>query len=100
MSTPQDLDTKSATATPVAPANTTFTPQKWDTVKEPGSYVCNETGRLLRVPAAAIKDRHHPVVEFLGPKGPVPVTRLSSDPQLGIAELRKLSERAKVEVQF
>ena len=60
--------------------------QAWDTVHEAGSYVCNETGRLLRVPASALGANHKPTTEFDEPQPNV--TRLSSDPKSPIAELR------------
>lgn len=77
-----------------------FTAQDWNTVKEPGCYVCNDTGRLLRVPTEAVKNQQHPIVEYFGPKGPSPVTRLSEDPQLAIPALRTLAGTAKIKPQF
>lgn len=77
-----------------------FTAQKWDTVKEPGCYVCNDTGRLLRLPAEAVKNQGHPIVEYLGPKGPSAVTRLTGDPRLALPELRTLAGTAKIKPQF
>ncbi|MDF1700782.1 MAG: hypothetical protein P1V36_06455 [Planctomycetota bacterium] len=78
----------------------TFNAQGWNTVKEPGSYVCNDTGRLLRVPTEAVKNQAHPIIEYFGPKGPSAVTRLSEDPRLAIPALRTLAGTAKIKPQF
>ena len=78
----------------------TFAAQDWNTVKDPGCYICNDTGRLLRVPEEAVRNQSHPIVEYFGPKGPSPVTRLSNDPRLAVPDLRTLAGTAKIKAQF
>ena len=72
----------------------------WNNVNQPGCYVCNVTGRLLRVPVSGLKEGNTPVIEFLGPQGPSRVTRISDDPCLPLADLRLKSTAASGAPQF
>jgi hypothetical protein len=72
----------------------------WNTVNQPGAYVCNDTGRLLRVHANGVKEGTCPIVEFIGPNGSPMVTRLSENPGLPIAELRTICAGTTVKAQF
>lgn len=85
--------------TPQAPG-AAFKTQKWNSVQEPGCYVCNETGQLLRVPSGAEGSKQNPKIEILGSEGSVAVTRLSADARLGIPELRTLAKSASVTAKF
>jgi hypothetical protein len=92
--------TASVPASAAPPAGIPTTTRTWDTVNQPGSYVCNDTGRLLRVPAAALKDGNKPIIDFFGPQGPAKVTRISDNPSLPISDLRVLSTNAQIKPQF
>ena len=74
--------------------------QPWNTVNQAGSYVCNETGRLLRVPASALGPDKKPTIEFSGPHGSPNVTRLSTDPKSPIGELRTTCGSTDIKPQF
>lgn len=73
----------------------------WNRVNEPGCYVCNDTGRLIRAPASAFdRETHSPIVELSGPEGPTMVTRISTDARQPVEELRKLASNARINPQF
>ena len=92
--------TAPAPASAAPPTGVTTGAKTWNNVNQPGSYVCNDTGLLLRVPAAGIKDGTSPIIDFFGPQGPVNVTRLSENPGLPIADLRTLATTAQIKPQF
>lgn len=92
--------TASVPATAAPPAGVPIAVKTWNEVNQPGSYVCNDTGRLLRVPVTGLKDGKTPIIEFHGPQGPSKVTRLSDNPLLPIADLRTLSTTAQIKPQF
>ncbi|HEU4396059.1 MAG TPA: hypothetical protein VFS92_10875 [Planctomycetota bacterium] len=89
-----------AKAPAAPPVGASVASQLWNSVNQPGSYVCNDTGRLLRVPASGLKDGITPLIEFVGPQGPSKVTRLSPDPLLPIADLRTMATAASIKPQF
>ena len=92
--------TAAVPASAAAPTGAPIATKTWNNVNQPGSYVCNDTGLLLRVPATGLKDGVAPVIDFLGPQGPVKVTRISDNPSLPIADLRTLSISAQIKPQF
>ena|SRR5688572_20119429 len=99
--TPAGAPRTTAAEPPTAPPiGSSLASQPWSSVNQPGSYVCNDSGLLLRVPASALRDGKTPVIEFLGPQGPPTVTRLSPDPLLPIADLRTMATTASITPRF
>ena len=82
---------------PSQPAGVTI---PWNFVKEPGAYVCNETGRLFRVPPAALLEGHSPIISIAGPGGEDYVTYLSSNPYTPIDKLRQVCADMNISPQF
>ena len=68
-------------------------------VHEPGTYVCNWSGHLLRMPADAINPRVTPVMCILG-KEALYLTKISDQPFLPITKARVLASECDVAVNF
>jgi hypothetical protein len=69
----------------------------FDSIRDPGSYVCNWNGHLLRVPRQAL--RPNSVMNLVGPE-PLFVTKLSDDPDLSLLSARRVAERLHVSANF
>jgi hypothetical protein len=71
----------------------------FEEVTEPGTYLSNWTGHLLRIPPEALKPGHSPVIEILG-REPMIVTKLSEDPFLPVGKARLIAADFDCEVNF
>ena len=71
----------------------------WERVSEPGAYLSNWTGHLIRVPELGLKAGFSPVIEILG-KEPMIVTKLSDDPYLPISKARMIAADLDLSVNF
>ena len=56
-------------------------------LNEPGTYFCNWSGHLIRVPQDAVRQGRSPVIEILGNE-PLYVTQLSDDPFIPVTKAR------------
>jgi hypothetical protein len=97
-SSPSAISSPSASSSPKGAQQ--FTTQTWDKVNTPGAYVCNETGRLLRVPTSALDAHKKPMIDLAGPHGSPKVTRLSADSKSPIADLRTACSSTEIKAQF
>lgn len=68
-------------------------------VNEPGCYVCEWSGHLLRVPGDGIKPGRSPVLSITGPE-PLFVTKLSNDPYIAVTKARLIAADLDVAVNF
>lgn len=68
-------------------------------MNEPGCYISNWAGHLLRVPEDAVKPGRSPVIEILGTES-LFVTKVSNDPFLPITKARLLAADCDVTVNF
>jgi len=70
-----------------------------DTLKEPGTYVCNWSGHLLRVPEA---DRGASRFSAASARraGTWTVTRISTDPRISCYEAKSLANRLGLATSF
>ncbi len=68
-------------------------------LNEPGAYVCNWSGHLLRAPADAIKPGCSPALSMTATE-PLFLTKLSSDPYVPISKARILAANSDVAVNF
>lgn len=68
-------------------------------LSEPGCYVSNWTGHLVRVPEDALKPGRSPVLEILG-KEPMIVTKISDDPFITITKARMIAADLDLTVNF
>jgi hypothetical protein len=68
-------------------------------IATPGTYVCNWSGHLLRVSAAAVAAHGEPAMNIIGTE-PLMVTKLSDDPTLPLGAAKRLAQRYQLHTQF
>ncbi len=71
----------------------------FDQIDNPGTYVCNWSGHLLRVPEDGTKAGRSPVLEIRG-KEQLHVTKLSSDPFVALTKARMIASDLDLPVNF
>jgi len=71
----------------------------FDVIHEPGAYVCNWSGHLLRVRADALERAHDVPVNLVG-REPLLVTKISSNPQIAVNQARSIASQLSVAVNF
>ncbi len=71
----------------------------FDSINEPGAYVCNWSGHLLRVPQDGIAPGRSPMLNLIGTE-PLFVTKISTDPYVPITKARLLASNWDVQVNF
>lgn len=69
-----------------------------DSIHDPGSYVCNWNGFLLRVPTGRLGPRGQQV-NLVGHE-PLFVTKISDDPTLPLPRARELAADHKLKIGF
>ena len=72
---------------------------RFENIEEPGTYVSNWTGHLVRVPEDALKSGRSPLIEIRG-KEAMFVTKLSDDPYLTLSKARMLAADLDLDVNF
>lgn len=68
-------------------------------INEPGAYLSNWSGHLIRVPEDAVKPGRSPVIDIRG-KEEMTVTRISSDPYVTLTKARLTAADLDLEVNF
>ena len=68
-------------------------------ISDPGCYVCNWSGHLLRIPEDAVKPGRSPVVSMRGLET-LFVTKVCSDPYIPLTKARLLAANCDVAVSF
>ena len=68
-------------------------------LNEPGTYLSNWSGHLIRVPDDAVRQGRSPVIEILGTE-PLYVTKLSDDPFIPVTKARMLAADLDHAVNF
>jgi hypothetical protein len=71
----------------------------FESINEPGTYLSNWTGHLIRIPEDGFKPGRSPLIEIRG-KEPFFVTKLSDDPYLTITKARMLAADLDLQVNF
>lgn len=71
----------------------------FEAINEPGCYVCNWSGHLIRVPEDAVKPGRSPLLSIKGTET-LFVTRLSGDPYLPVSKARMLAADCDAVVNF
>jgi hypothetical protein len=71
----------------------------FDEVNQPGTYLSNWTGHLIRLPEDGVKIGRSPVMEILGQE-PMLVTKLSDDPFITKTKARMLAADLDLPVNF
>lgn len=71
----------------------------FDTIRTPGSYVCNWNGFLLRVPPDAMGPDGGRALNIVGAE-PLFVTKISDDPDLPLPRARAFATQHRLRVNF
>ncbi len=71
----------------------------FDQVNEPGCYICNWSGHLLRVPPDGVKLGRSPLLSIIGCE-PVFVTKISDNPFIPLTKARLIAADWEMSVNF
>ncbi len=71
----------------------------FDSIAEPGTYICNWTGHLLRVPEESLAPGSSPTMSIIGPE-PLFVTRISDNAYIPVTQARLLASTLDMAVNF
>jgi hypothetical protein len=71
----------------------------FEAIQEPGCYICNWSGHLLRVPDDAVAQGRSPLMMIRG-KEPLFVTKISDDPFVQVSKARIRAADKDVCVNF
>lgn len=71
----------------------------FEAINDPGCYVCNWSGHLLRVPEDSIKPGRSPLMTIKGTET-LFVTKIAGDPFISLSKARQLAADCDVPVNF
>ncbi len=71
----------------------------FDHINEPGCYICNWSGHLLRIPEDAIAPGRSPLINMVG-KDRLFVTKISDNPFIPVTKARLLAADWDISVNF
>jgi hypothetical protein len=71
----------------------------FESIQEPGCYICNWSGHLLRVPEDGIAAGRSPLVNIIGTE-PLYVTKLSENPFVNITKAKMIASNLDCCVNF
>lgn len=71
----------------------------FDAINEPGAYICNWSGHLLRVPEDGVIPGRSPAINLVGPQ-PLTVTKISDNPYLTVTKAKLLASNFDINVNF
>lgn len=71
----------------------------FDEIGGPGTYVCNWSGHLLRVPGDGLGAARRPPINLVGTE-PLLVTKISENPYLAVNRARTLAQTLDVWANF
>ncbi len=71
----------------------------FDQINEPGTYLCNWSGHLLRVPEDGVKPGRSPLLNIVGHE-PLFTTKLAQDPYITLSKARTIAANLDLPVGF
>ena len=71
----------------------------FDQINEPGAYICQWNGHLLRVPPDGVTFGRSPMINLVGP-GPLYVTKINDNPYISLTKARTLAANYDLHVNF
>ncbi len=71
----------------------------WDGICESGTYVCNWSGHLLRIPEDGVVSGRSPVLNIVGHE-PLYVTKISNDPYIPLTKARLMASNFDLCINF
>ena len=75
------------------------TTMPFESIQEPGCYICNWTGHLLRVPEDGVAPGRSPLLNIIGTV-PLVVTKISENPYLTLTKAKMIAANIDVNVNF
>lgn len=97
MSNPIKSNTQCATQSSFATQCGTSFP--FDSIQEPGAYICTWSGHLLRVPDDGVTPGRSPMINIVGTE-PLFVTKISENPFVTVTKARLLASNYDLPVNF
>ena len=76
-----------------------WTKVPFDAINEPGCYICDWSGHLLRVPQDGVAPGRSPLISLVG-HDPLYVTKISSNPFIPVTKARMLAADYDINVNF
>ena len=76
-----------------------WTKVPFEAINEPGCYVCNWSGHLLRVPEDGVAPGRSPLINVIGPE-PLYVTKISDNPYIPLTKARMVASNYDINVNF
>ncbi len=80
-------------------ATATGTRLKFECIQEPGCYICNWSGHLLRVPEDGVAPGRSPLVNMVGCE-PLYVTKIANNPFITLTKARMVASNFDISVNF
>ena len=71
----------------------------FDGINDPGCYICNWSGHLMRVPPDGVAPGRSPLLNMIG-REPLFVTKVSDDPYIPVTKARLLAANYDIPVNF
>ena len=71
----------------------------FENINEPGCYICNWSGHLLRVPDDGVAPGRSPLINIIG-NDPLFVTKISDNPYLTITKAKMVASNLDCAVSF
>ena len=71
----------------------------FDSINEPGCYVCNWSGHLLRVPEDGVAPGRSPLINIVG-HDPLYVTKISDNPFITLTKAKMVASNLDINVNF
>ncbi len=93
MTTTMQCNTNTQNCTPVG-AQLPF-----ESINEPGCYVCNWSGHLVRVPEDGVAPGRSPLINVIGPET-LFVTKISDNPFITLTKAKMIASNLDINVNF
>ena len=71
----------------------------FSSINEPGCYICNWSGHLLRIPEDGVAPGRSPLINLIG-TNPLFVTKLSDNPFITVTKARTIASNLDCAVNF
>lgn len=96
MNNTKNSSQQSTTGNGTAFAGTTI---PFESIQEPGAYICNWSGHLVRIPEDGVTPGRSPMINIVG-SDPLFVTKISDNPWVTVTKARLLASNFDLYVNF
>ena len=94
------MNTKTTQGNPTREGAASFgTTIPFESIQEPGCYVCNWTGHLLRVPEDGVAAGRSPLINIIG-NDTLFVTKISDNPYIPLTKAKMVASNIDCNVNF